>query len=379
MGRSTPNTGIENHIRTLREARRLSQSQLAAGCGLTRQAISAIESGAYVPNTGVSLRLAAALQCRVEDLFALPASPAAGPVHFAVPPSGTGQRFAAAYVRGRLVGYGLGRDRAIHEGFVAPDGLFGPGASAAVLTSGARLERTAILLGCDPSLAIAASLLGSPGRDLRVLWFPTPSADALAALSAGEAHIAGTHIAHGDGADFNLPEASLALGVTGGIVVTFAAWEQGFVVAPGNPKGLRTVEDLARPDVWLANRERSAGIRAFIDQLLERAGIPPAAVRGYENEVAGHFAAARAVALGLADAGLGLRAVADTFGLDFVPLGHARFDLVVPRDHRDHVAVAALLELINHSSFRAALGALPGYDVSETGKVVSEVAPTEAA
>ncbi len=40
--------------------------------GVTRQTIYAMEAGSYVPNTAVALRLAQALEVKVEDLFALP-------------------------------------------------------------------------------------------------------------------------------------------------------------------------------------------------------------------------------------------------------------------------------------------------------------------
>ncbi|MBY0274331.1 helix-turn-helix transcriptional regulator, partial [Candidatus Binatia bacterium] len=62
-------------LREVRAARGLSQQELAARCALTRQSVGAIESGRYVPNTGVALALARALGCRVEDLFALPDAP----------------------------------------------------------------------------------------------------------------------------------------------------------------------------------------------------------------------------------------------------------------------------------------------------------------
>ncbi|HEX2275796.1 MAG TPA: helix-turn-helix transcriptional regulator [Candidatus Tectomicrobia bacterium] len=66
---STP--AVENRIRGRRQAAGLSQQELARRCGLTRQAVNAIEAGHYVPSTLVALRLAMALGCRVEELFRL--------------------------------------------------------------------------------------------------------------------------------------------------------------------------------------------------------------------------------------------------------------------------------------------------------------------
>src|SRR5712691_7161297 len=71
MGRRTASDGIENRLRDFRLGRGLSQSQLAGRAGITRQAVNGIESSHYVPNTAVAIKLAAALNCRVEDIFHL--------------------------------------------------------------------------------------------------------------------------------------------------------------------------------------------------------------------------------------------------------------------------------------------------------------------
>src|SRR5215467_9447414 len=62
---------IENRLREKRQARSLSQKQLADLAGITRQAVSALESDQYSPATSVALQLARVLRCRVEDLFSL--------------------------------------------------------------------------------------------------------------------------------------------------------------------------------------------------------------------------------------------------------------------------------------------------------------------
>ena len=69
---------IENHLGTLRQKRGISAAQLARSVGVTRQTIYAMEAGSYVPNTAVALRLAQALEVKVEDLFALPQAEPAG-------------------------------------------------------------------------------------------------------------------------------------------------------------------------------------------------------------------------------------------------------------------------------------------------------------
>jgi molybdate-binding protein len=244
-----------------------------------------------------------------------------------------------------------------------------------------RLARTAVLLGCDPGLGIVAGHMArlARGRDGgRLCWLEEGSAASLAAVAGGTAHLAGIHLRDGETGEFNVPQAARALAATGGVVVAFARWAQGLVVAPGNPKGIRGPADLAREDVRLVNREPGAGSRALLDQVLLGAGVPPAAVRGYDRVGTSHFDVACTVASGGADAGIALAAVAEAYSLDFVPLADARFDIAVPADHLDHPAVALFLEVLQTRALREELRLLPGYDVDEMGTVRAEFAAPAA-
>jgi molybdate-binding protein len=107
--------------------------------------------------------------------------------------------------------------------------------------------------------------------------------------------------------------------------------------------------------------------------MLLGAGVPPTAVRGYDRIVASHFEVACTVASGGADAGIALAAAAEAYGLEFVPLAEARFDVVVPADHLDHPAVALFLEALQTRALREELRLLPGYDVDEMGTVRAEI------
>ena len=86
-------------------------------------------------------------------------------------------------------------------------------------------------------------------------------------------------------------------------VITLSRWVEGLGLAPENPKQIRSVDDLARPDVTLVNREPGSGSRLLLDTALQAAGLDPAALPGYERELPGHRPVAEALANGLADAG----------------------------------------------------------------------------
>jgi molybdate-binding protein len=90
---------------------------------------------------------------------------------------------------------------------------------------------------------------------------------------------------------------------------------------------------------------------------------------GYEREVTTHTEAALAIASGQADACLGIRAAALKFGLDFVPLFHERYDLVIPREHLDDPVLGRVLDHLRRSEFLRAVAQLGGYETATTGEV----------
>jgi putative molybdopterin biosynthesis protein len=377
VGRSADGAVVENRVRDLRTRAGLSQAGLARQTGLTRQAVSAIESDQYVPNTAVALRLASVLRCAVEDLFAL-ADAAAPPIDVLDDGPTDSRRLALARVSDRWIGYPLTEAHQVQQGFVGADAVRGEtetGPAVQLLRPVERLEQTAVVLGCDPALSILSAGLSSRAGEDRLLWLSAASQAALDALTRGEAHIAGTHLHDPDGGTYNLLQARRALGRTGGVVVEFARWEQGLIVAAGNPKGIGRVEDLARPNVRLVNREPGSGSRALLDGLLEAVRIPREAIAGYDREASGHMAAAWAVASGGADAAISLRGAASVLGLGFVPLDEVRFDLVIPRPHLEHSAVAQLLDLMQSGGLRSEVGSLPGYDASGMGTVHLDLQP----
>ena len=361
---------IQSRLRSARVARGLSQQELATRIGLTRQAVISIESGRYVPNTTVALRLAQVLGCRVEDLFALPESETLAPVKVWSPTSGSDSRLVIAKVGDRLVGHALTPSRPAFEGFASADGLCAEElGQARLLRPVEQLARTGLVMGCDPSLSILSTHVSRQNPELRLTCVPACSLAALEAVARGGAHIAGSHLREAASGECNLGHAQRALASTGGIVVTLATWEQGLMVLKGNPRKVRSIQDLARRGVRFINREVGAGARAALDESLGVAGVPAEAVAGYDRIAQGHFATALAVVNGAADVGMGLRAVSSAFDLEFVPLLEVRFDLVIPQDHLEHPVVKTLLDLLQTRQFRADLASLPGYDVRQTGSV----------
>ncbi|MFN3650638.1 MAG: substrate-binding domain-containing protein [Armatimonadota bacterium] len=369
---------LRNQLRAVRTRLGLSQQELAAAAGITRQTVGGIEGELYAPSASVALKLARALGCRVEELFWLDGDPASVP---AVPaeglPEGDGLRIALARVGARWVAHPLLGDDAVREEMVPCDGLAahsGGGAVVRLLDDAGALERTVALAGCTPALSLWARAAERWHPGLRVHWSFANSSRALASLARGEVHLAGLHLCDPRTGEFNTPFVRAALRGRAVTLVNLGTWEEGFLVRASNPLGLRGGADLARPDVRLVNREAGAGSRLLLDETLAAAGVSPDGVRGYTETVRGHWEVARAVASGAADVGVSTATVALAYGLGFLPLREVRYDLAVLNEYREHEPVRQLLATLGHRWIRSQLGVLGGYDTTRTGEVVAEVA-----
>jgi molybdate-binding protein len=171
--------------------------------------------------------------------------------------------------------------------------------------------------------------------------------------------------------EFNLPFIRQTFPDEALLVVTFARWEEGLVVAPGNPKAIRKMKDLARKNVRFINREPGSGSRALLDQRLEQSGVGVHQVEGYDRIAYGHLAAAYCVLSSEADVCLATRSAAQAFGLDFIPLHSERYDLVMRRRTAELPAAKAFLDVLQRAALRRKLEILAGYDTSETGTVLT--------
>jgi molybdate-binding protein len=215
---------------------------------------------------------------------------------------------------------------------------------------------------------MAIELLAAELADqLNLTVLPIGSLDGLLALRQGLCHLSGCHLLD-PGGEYNLPYIRHFFPDRITLVMTLAQREQGLMTAPGNPKSIRGMFDLAREDVVFINRNAGSGTRIWLDQKLHSLGIPPAAVRGYGTTTSTHTESARRVERGEADLALGLHAAAHQFGLHFIPLFQERYDIVLPEEQVG--MLHPLLDSLQTSHIRQALKSLPGYDVTHTGEQI---------
>ncbi|HEY8486548.1 MAG TPA: substrate-binding domain-containing protein [Limnochordales bacterium] len=372
-------------MRELRERRGLSQQELARAAGVSRQTVSYVETGVYLPSVAVAVRMARALGVTVEELFPLQEPQSAIE---AVPggqlPVGPAVPVAVARVGAQWVAYPLACTHALGTGLAAADGVavgaLGEPARVRVQlwNEVAALERTAVVAGCAPALGVWGRIAEGLRPGLRVLHRHANSEQALRLLASGQVHVAGVHVCDWHTGECNLPVVRRLLAGRRAVVFSLGTWEEGLVVRPGNPLGLARPGDLGggRGRVRLVNREPGSGARALLEAALREAGIPPDAVAGFHGPPAhSHQEVARAVALGAADAGVSSGAVAALFGLDFVPWRQVRYDLVVLAEHLDEAPVRELLATLADRRVRRQLEAVGGYDTRCTGEVVARTGP----
>jgi len=188
-------------------------------------------------------------------------------------------------------------------------------------------------------------------------------------LAAGEALAAGMHVLADDGETYNVAAVQSVLKARRVVLIRWAEREQGLLLPKGNPLGIASVKDMAAKGTRVVPRQEGAGSQILLEYLLRQAGIglddlnleSPA---GNESELG------RAVASCKADCGVGLKAVAAEYGLEFLPLRRERYDLAVGRRDYFEAPFQALLAFAATPAFRDRAAEMPGYDITGLGGVV---------
>jgi putative molybdopterin biosynthesis protein len=357
-------TGLR--LRLARQARGFSQLQLAGMAGVSRQAVSAVESGLSDPSLRVALALSRALGMTVEELFGPAMTEPAVPARPLAPVGSAGSRVSLAPVGDALVALPLSGATVTRGGFSPAGGrVSGPDQVRPLGPP----RPTLLVAGCDPALPLLEQPLGLLDPPVSFLWWPCPSHDALSLAAAGLVHVAGAHLRDAAGAYNTAAAAELISG--GADVIGFCSWREGLVLRPGLPDGVTDLRDVVAAGLRLVNREPGAEARRVLDRELAAAGIDPGSVAGYDTRATGHLEVAAAIAAGLADAGIASEPAALAYGLRFVPLTQERFDLVVPTVQAGSREVQALLRALASQWLLDQLASLPGYSLSNCGERVA--------
>ncbi|MEO7653849.1 MAG: substrate-binding domain-containing protein [Bryobacteraceae bacterium] len=371
-------TRVENRLGETRKSRGIGASDLARRVNVSRQTIYAIEAGTYVPNTELALHLARELEVTVDELFSLTSHSQKSPESLAsevlsASPLVKGQPVRICQIGSRWVSVPVNATPYYMpeaDGIVKRTGKTTGRADLMVFDKEEASQKRLVLAGCDPASSLLSHMVEKISG-VEIVSAAASSTLALSWLREGKVHVAGSHLEDPKTGDFNMPYIRQEFPDEEIIVVTFARWEEGLVVAPGNPEDVKKAEDLARKGTRFVNREKGSGSRALLDKLLDKAGVAARKVKGYDRIAYGHLAAAYCVVSGEADACMATRSAAQAFGLDFVALHSARYDLVMRKRTADLPVVKAFLDILQRATLRRKLEVLAGYDTSQTGSLVA--------
>jgi putative molybdopterin biosynthesis protein len=378
--------GVEGgvRLRAARQARGFSQHQLAAMAGVSRQAISLVESGKSDPSLRVALGLAQALGLTVEDMFG-PRAPAPAVSARPVAPLGAaGSRVVLAPMDGSFTALPLAGAACSGAGFEPTSGLIAdsgagqshrghpvPGFShslRAVQPVGPP-RRALVLAGNDPALPLLKSPLGLLDPPVAFAWWPCHSDEALMLASEGLVHTAGVHLRSDPSAGSRARADELLR--QGGEMIGFCSWRAGLAIRPQLAAEIMGIADVVRAGLRLVNWEPGAPARRALDAELAAHGIDPGQLPGYETRATSHLQVAAAIAAGMADAGMASEPAALTHGLAFLPLAVERTDLVIPATAQGSREAQALLRALSSPWLREQLASLPGYDPAPCGQRVA--------
>ncbi len=431
---------ICNNLKAIRNRLGMSQQDLANIVGVTRQSIAAVETGQCAPSVAISLRLAKALGCQVEDLFWLEEENLPKIEAILVGSTHNIQRSQVSLARigDQWIAYPLlGRDAfriemipsdaevvAVSHPVVESDvgaspvrvvrqsGLGGfpheelpkglpnksklPLASTKVrnehypsgeaqsqtgtnkvlvrlLDDIEKLHNTVVIAGCTPVLSLLARGTERWHPQLRVHYRFAHSMAALHSLCRGEVHIAGMHLYDPQTEEHNIPFVREALTGKDAVLITLGVWQEGLLVPPGNPMKVKTVSDLVEFGATVVTHEVGSGNRMLLERKLQEERVPFEAMKRLNRIVHNHQEVALSIVSGIADAGISTASIAATFGLGFIPLHSARYDLVILKEYLQEASVQQFLNILGNRLVRSQLQILGGYDISKTGEVVANI------
>ncbi|MBN3898266.1 MAG: helix-turn-helix domain-containing protein [Nostoc sp. NOS(2021)] len=408
-----------NNLKSIRTRLGMSQQELANIAGVTRQSIGGVELGQYAPSVAMSLRLAKALGCQVEDLFWFEEDlPEVEAILAGSAPKQQQSRVSLARVGDQWIAYPLVGNDAFRIEMIPADGetlaVIHPDAGESVrvkefasisklplasevasnerhsageaqsqigtnkvlvrlLDDIDKLHNTVVIAGCTPVLSLLARATERWHPQLRVHYHFAHSKAALSSLCRGEVHIAGMHLYDPQTGEHNIPFVREALTGKSAVLITLGVWEEGLLVPPGNPMGVKTVSDLVEFGATIVTHEVGSGSRMLLERKLQEEGVPFPTVKGFDRIVHNHQDVALSVVSGIADAGISTASIAAAFGLGFIPLHSARYDLVIIKEYLEEEPVKQFLSILGHQLVRSQLEILGGYDISKIGEVVANI------
>lgn len=230
-----------------------------------------------------------------------------------------------------------------------------------------------IISGQDQLLDILANNIQKHPLGKPVLRSYVGSFSGLISLYYDQCHIAATHLWDFDTKSYNVTYVEKMLPGIPCIVLHLAKRVQGLYVKKGNPKDIRSFEDLIREDVTMINREKGSGTRVLLDQHIRALHLSSQKIKGYYNEESSHIEVANAVASGIADVGIGAENTVKLMkNVEFIPLQQESYDIVMKKETMTDPIYKLVFDILNGEDFKGSVKNIDGYDMDSLGSIIAE-------
>ncbi|HVO67814.1 MAG TPA: substrate-binding domain-containing protein [Syntrophales bacterium] len=222
----------------------------------------------------------------------------------------------------------------------------------------------------DPVLDILQTCMRNSHPEIYIFSANIGSTEGLKALNMGYTDIAWSHLLDAKSGQYNFPYLAIYLPNVRAVVVNLFKREIGFVVAAGNPRNIKSFQDLVNKSIRFINRQRGSGTRLLIDYHLQQRGITPDTISGYDIEVYTHFDVGFSILSGEADVGIASAVVSKLLGLQFIPITWESFDMILDQPTFFEKGLQTFIGVLKSGEFRKIVDRLGGYDFKDSGKIL---------
>lgn len=231
-----------------------------------------------------------------------------------------------------------------------------------------------------PGVELALKIMATENPELRFHVENVGSLNGLMAVERGKADIAGIHLLDPETETYNEPYIR-KFNIKNVILMKGYIREQGLIVRRGNPKKITSIIDIINGKGIFVYRNIGSGTRILFDFLLRKAADQlqitfdeaKQRIKSFPREVCSHSEVAQAILKGYADVGLGIKTVADKYGLDFIPLAMEEYDFVININSIKKHVVKNFTSLISSLRFKNIVTeSLTGIKITkDTGKIIT--------
>lgn len=291
-------------------------------------------------------------------------------------------RVRMGYVGNKLMASPLSRGSGVVSSFMKADGILtvpqgvegyeaGEQVPVRLLSREDKLKSTLVVIGShDPLLDELANLMHLEDGSVYMSSAHVGSMGGIMAIRRGEAHAAGCHLLDTETGEYNTAFIKKYFPKGGVKLLRCVGRQQGLMLQKGNPLGIETFADIARPGLRFVNRQKGSGTRILTDYLCKKEGLAPEAIYGYDREELTHTSVAAQLASGSADAGMGIYSAAQLYDLDFLPVCIEEYDLIIPDHAWDSPMVRQMVATLKSPAFREKILSMGGYTLDRPGEII---------